>query len=48
MNIYTGKTKKWHTPVMQTMSRNEVDRAIAASACSGYIIVCTGRNAKLI
>ncbi len=48
MNIYIGKTKKWHAPFMQTMSQNEVDRAIALSACSGYIIVCSGKNSKMI
>jgi len=48
MKIYEGKAKKWHTPFMQTMSKNEVDRAIALSACSTYVSVCTGRNAKLI
>lgn len=48
MKIYTGKAKKWHKPFMQTLSQNEVDRAIALSACSGYIIVCSGKRAKLI
>jgi len=48
MNIYTGKTKKWHAPFMQTMSRNEVDRAIALSACSGYYDICGSKRAKII
>ena len=48
MKIYSGKAKKWHKPFMQTLSQNEVDRAIALSACSGYIDVCASKRAKII
>lgn len=48
MRIYTGKVKRWHRPFMQTMSKNEVDRAIALSACSGYVSGCRTRGAKII
>lgn len=48
MQIYPGKAKKWHKPFMQTMSKNEVDRAIALSACSGYTSSCTCRSSRII
>lgn len=48
MKLYTGKMKKWHRPYMQTMSQNEVDRAIALSACSGYTSTCSNRSSRII
>lgn len=46
MQIYTGKTKKWHKPFMQTMSKREVNRAITLSACSFYHSQCATKSAK--
>lgn len=46
MKIYKGNAKKWHTPYMQKMSQQEVNRAIALSACSGYVSGCSKRCAK--
>ena len=48
MKIYTGKAKRWHKPFMQTMSKNEVDRAIVLSACSVYASGCRDRSARII
>ena len=48
MRIYTGRAKSWHRPFMQTMSKNEVDRAIALSACSGYVSECVERASRII
>lgn len=46
MHIYTGPVKKWHKPFMQTMSKKEVNRAIALSACSFYHSQCSTKNTK--
>lgn len=48
MQIYTGKLKKWHKPIMQTMSKKEVNRAITLSACSFYHSQCATRGSKSI
>ena len=48
MKIYTGKAKRWHRPFMQTMSKNEVDRAIVLSACSVYTSGYRDRSARII
>jgi hypothetical protein len=48
MRIYTGRARRWHRPFMQTMSKNEVDRAIALSACSVYVTDCLDRASRII
>lgn len=34
-------SKKWSKPVLQTLTQNEVNKAISLSACSAYYADCS-------